>query len=190
MTGAFAGLVGGLLYIAIRRWLPIRPALRAISFGVLLLFVFGFVVMDENNPDYQQFGPVWLNVGTFSLSYLIFGVLASVFTEGLDRSIPRAQGRSRSATGKRWLDLALIPFAGLGFLAVVATTMIGVGEVSARLVAALILIPVAWRLVPRLPVHIDPHSQALAATGLCAVLLPSLFGLYLTLQGIVGILAG
>jgi hypothetical protein len=190
MTAAVVGVAGGLLYVAIRRWLPTHPALRAISFGVLLFTVFGFIVMDENNLDYQRFGPVWLNVGTFSLSYLVFGVLASIFVEGMDRSIPVAKDRSRSATGKRWLDLALVPFAGIGLLAVFVTLMIGVGDVSARLVAALILIPVVWRLAPRLSLGMDPRSPAFATIGLCAVLLPSLFGLYLTLEGIVGIFAG
>ncbi|MDQ3655633.1 MAG: hypothetical protein M3457_11210 [Chloroflexota bacterium] len=190
LTGAFAGLVGGLLYIAIRRWLPAHPGLRAIGFGGLLFAVFGFIVMDEHNPDYQRFGPVWLNMGTFSLSYLIFGVLASVFVEGLDRSVPVPQARPGSATGKRWLDLALIPFAGIGLLTIVATMLIGVGAMSARLMVALILFPVAWRLAPRLSLGIDPRSPAFATIGLCAVLLPSLFGLFLTLQGIVGILAG
>lgn len=150
MTGAFAGLVGGLLYIAIRQWLPAHRGLRAMSFGLLLFAVFGFIVMDEHNPDYQLFGPVWLNVGTFSLSYLIFGVLASVFAEGLDRSIPVAHAQLRSATGKRWLDLALIPFVGVGLLTIVVTMLIGVGDIAARLMVALILFPVAWRLVSRL----------------------------------------
>ena len=190
MTVAVVGVAGGLVYMAIRKWLPTQRLLRAFSFGVLLFIVFGFIVMDEHNPDYQRFGPTWLNVGTLSLTYLVFGVLASIFIEGLDRSIPVAPDRTWSATGKRWLDLALIPFAGIGLLAVVVTTLMGVGEVSARLVAALILVPVAWRLAPRLSLGIDPRSPALATVGLCAVLLPSLFGLYLTLQGVVGIFAG
>jgi hypothetical protein len=73
LLGAGAGVVTVLIYLAIRGRLPFDGWRRSSVFAILLLLVFGYVIMDPSNPDYQLFGPTWLNVSTFSSLYLLMG---------------------------------------------------------------------------------------------------------------------
>src|SRR5215204_4962633 len=69
MFAGIVGILGGLLYVAIRSRLPGTGWRRGLLYGGLVLATFGFIVMDETNPDYQLFGPPGVNVGTFSFIY-------------------------------------------------------------------------------------------------------------------------
>jgi hypothetical protein len=190
MCAAMIGIVGGVLYVAIRRWLPGPLLVRATSYGALLLAVFGFVVMDDTNRDYQLFGPTWLNVVTFSLTYIVFGVLASLLAEWLDARVV-ALPLPRDATWRtRLVALVLSPFAVLGLGAIGVTAVSGLGFESARVMFLLMALVGIVSAVIRSAGWTRLQSPSLARLGYASALLPALFGVYLTLQGIVGILTG
>ncbi len=183
MFAATLGIVGGLMYLAARRWLPRRATLRAISFGVLLFAVFGFFVMDENNPDYQLFGPTLLSVGTFSLTYVVFGILVSVFVERLDSRLPRPRlGRATQARVG-----ALVP---IGAIAIAMVAGAGVAIAAAAVAVALLFIVCVRWLIARVSWRLDTNSPAFVRVSACSLIVPGLFGFFLTVQGIVAILAG
>ncbi len=192
MFAAAIGILGGVLYIAIRPVLPRSAPVRAVVYGVFLLAVFGFILMDENNPDYRLFGPAWLNVFTFSLTYIVYGVLVSLMVEALDVRVA-AMPWTRPATRRTWLvAVALAPFGLLGVLSVifvVMATTIGVDPVAA-MVLLLLALPVLYRQAMRSSWLQHGYTPIVTRLGFATVLIPSLFGVYLTMQGIAGILTG
>jgi hypothetical protein len=188
LMGAAIGILGGVLYVAIRRWLPRRTLVRAGAYGIFLLAVFGFIVMDEHNPDYRLFGPTWLNVGTFSLTYLVYGVLVSIFAEGLDARMPTLSLRRGAGWRTRLATLALLPFAVFGTLGVLFSLLSTKGSSGAAIISAMFIVYALTFVLRRM--RWRPPTSALRFAGATAILVPGLFGVYLTIQGIAGILIG
>ncbi len=188
MFGAAIGIVAGLLYIGVRRWLPGRSWQRPLIYGVLLLAVFGFVIMDESNPDYQLFGPAWMNVGTFSLAYIVMGFTVGMFVDFLETRMPSPVAIGRSRRKNVMVGVLMAPFAlvgGMGILFTIGGTE-GVGGLVLILVACTRL-PFArpsWTL--RLP-RILQQPERFAYVSLA---IPSLVGLTLTLRAIAAIVGG
>lgn len=189
ITGALMGVIGGMLYVAIRRWLPGNIWQRSAAFGVLLLAVFGFVVMDRSNPDYRLFGPAWMNVGTFSLAYIVFGVVTGTMAEWLDRRMPRFGATGRSRPRSVALAGVFSPFAVIGLIVTVLASL-GFAGLTGLLFVALIV-------VARLPIARLMRGPRLAAwlprpefAAYAAVAVPSLIGFTLTMRAIVDIVGG
>lgn len=189
LFGAALGVMGGLLYLALRRWLPGRSWQRSLGYGVLLLAVFGFFIMDPANPDYVLFGPAWMNVGTFSLAYVLFGLLAGTLAELLDRRLPRLEG-----VAQRWKRvLLLVTTAPLILIALMAllTMVVGLLGTSALIVVVLLVALAAAAAGPRL---IRAFSLRLPAPGrrfwYAAAAVPGLAGFVVTVRNIVEILQG
>ena len=87
-VGLVSGVVGGLVYVVIRRWLPGGGLLKGIVFGLILLCFFGTIVFDPDNIDFALFGPRQLSVGLFGLLFPLYGVVAALFIERFDRYVP------------------------------------------------------------------------------------------------------
>lgn len=187
---ALIGIFGGLLYVAIRRWLPAPLVIRAVSYGGLLLAVFGFILMDENNPDYRLFGPAWLNVFTFSLTYIVFGVLASLTIEWLDTHLGHVSLRRSAPWRTRLATIVLMPFGVMGLFAISGSVLSVVG------LGRLWMIAISLAMIGALPLALRstrwswPQHPVVSRLGLAARLVPAFFGVYLTTQGIAGILTG
>ena len=75
VLGAIAGVMGGLVYLGVRRWLPGPPVRKGISFGVLTLVSIGNVVIDDGNADFQIFEPVLVVVALFAGLFFANGLL-------------------------------------------------------------------------------------------------------------------
>jgi len=86
--GVFPGLMGGLIYVAVRRWLPGSGLWKGLAFGVLLFLLFGAVVINSDNVDFALFGPAALSVALFALLFPLYGLLVSPLVERLNRYIP------------------------------------------------------------------------------------------------------
>jgi hypothetical protein len=93
--GTILGLFGGLLYIAVRPWLPRSTRWRGPAFGALLLAVFGFVAIERDNFDFRRFGPALLNIGMFAALFVLFGLVAAPLAERADRAFPAVPPRQR-----------------------------------------------------------------------------------------------
>jgi hypothetical protein len=184
MFAGVVGVLGGLLYVAIRSRLPGSGWRRGLLYGGLLLATFGFIVMDENNPDYHLFGPPGVNVGTFSLVYILFGLMVAPVADWLDRRLPAWPPVRPLQHRTLAVYLALAPFGLIGLL-VVAGGALG-GGMTGLLFSILIVVPNvtplgSWLIrVTRVP------RPALAGYLLLAA--PSLIGLVLTVRAIADIL--
>ena len=135
---AGAGVATMFLYVLFRDRLPWSGWRRSAVFAVGLLLVFGYVLMDPANFDYQLFGPVWLNVLTFSSLYLWMGLFTSqIYERGRGFSVRLSRARLhpvlRSAVLAVSLGLTVIGFTIGGLAAVFASggpELIGLGAVA------------------------------------------------------------
>ena len=186
-TGAVLGVVFGIVYVAVRPWLPWTGLARGAVFGVALWATFGWVVMEGGNPDYHRFGPALLNVCTFSLLFAAFGLLVAPLADRLDRAVPiwptlrpfgpRTLGTQVALGGGALIGLL---FAGAG--------VVVVGPVVVLTASVRGLVSRATGRFDR-PADLLGHPRAaLAAYAVLAA--PVLVGLTFTLRAIGEILAG
>ena len=77
------GLVGGFVYVLIRRWLPGGRLLKGLVFGLVLLCFFGTTLLDPDNVPSPR-----LSVVLFPLLFPPYGVVASLFIERFDPYVP------------------------------------------------------------------------------------------------------
>ena len=87
-VGLISGIIGGLMYVVIRRWLPGYGLLKGLAFGLVLLCFFGTIVFDPDNIDFALFGPRELSVGLFALLFPLYGIVVSLVVERYDRYVP------------------------------------------------------------------------------------------------------
>jgi hypothetical protein len=115
---AFAGALGGIVYLIVRSWLPERW--RPWLFGSLTGLVGGAMVIRPGGIDFTRLEPLSLAVAMFIAIPAIYGVVTSRITERLLR---RDLGGARASLAM----LILIPVAliGLQGLAIVAVVVAG-----------------------------------------------------------------
>lgn len=75
VVGTVAGVIGGMIYLGLRRWLFKQPVLRGVSFGVITLLTIGQILFDTHNVDFQIFEPVLVVVALFALLFPINGII-------------------------------------------------------------------------------------------------------------------
>jgi hypothetical protein len=95
-AGAFAGLAGGLAYLALRPWLPLERGSRAVVFGVVSLCLGGGLIINAANPDFTKVGSPGLDISAFAVSFVVAGMAISVAAGWLDRSLPPTGPADRS----------------------------------------------------------------------------------------------
>lgn len=105
LATAALGVIGGIVYLAVREWLPERR--RAALTGVFGGIVGGTFFIRPDGIDFTRLDPLPLAVGMFIALPAIYGVAMSLFVERLLRSNPG----SSSSWG--WL-LGLIPLVAFG----------------------------------------------------------------------------
>jgi len=154
ILGGLLGMIGGILYLAIRGVLPRNAWLAGVAFGVVLLALSGRLLVDPNNLDFVILSPLPVAVALFSALPLVFGL---VF-------VPLARWMEPAILGTRLVGLliplvlvGLAPLAlagGFGLLALGVTLLVawarpsvGPGTRTAvRLVgSALLAAVVVWR---------------------------------------------
>ena len=73
LVTTIAGVVGGLLYRSIRRWIPATHVPKGLVFGLLVMIVPGIIVFNPDNPDFQLFEPVLCSTPCSSASFCSTG---------------------------------------------------------------------------------------------------------------------
>jgi len=76
VLGAILGAVSGLVYLGLRRWLPV-PRWRGAAYGALTLVTVGQPVFDPANVDFQIFEPSVIVVALFAALFVINGVIVA-----------------------------------------------------------------------------------------------------------------
>ena len=122
-VGLVSGVIGGLVYVVIRRWLPGGKLLKGVTFGLVLLCFFGTIVFDANNVDFALFSPRELSVGLFALLFPLYGVVAYLVVERFDRYVPPLFTRS-SVTMLGYLFIAGLCAFGLSRTAVAINAIV------------------------------------------------------------------
>jgi hypothetical protein len=79
-VGLAGGVLSGVVYVLIRRWLP-AGRVGGLVFGALLLAVFAphLDPLRRNNPDFDLVGPAWLALVVFSALLLVHGMAVAAF---------------------------------------------------------------------------------------------------------------
>jgi hypothetical protein len=182
--GAGAGVITLLIYLALRNRLPFEGWQRSSAFGVLLLLVFGYVIMDPSNPDYQLFGPTWLNVSTFSSLYLLMGFCCAQAYELSQRYGPRLNLACRHAIIRVPLILASLILCIFGAFMLLGSLFVGAPGLLIVALAGL-----AWlidRYLVQGRVTFTWMPVAVRQWGILVV--PGIVGFVLTARGIAEIL--
>jgi hypothetical protein len=112
-TGAVLGIVGSLVYVAVRRWLPARAGFRQAMFAAIVLGPGLVLTIDGNQGDF-----VFLDTVTSILSFSVVIVLyALALPLVVERFAPRAVGRSH--VGRAVIGSVLIIAVAAGTSAVI-----------------------------------------------------------------------
>jgi hypothetical protein len=152
-TGLFVGLITGVLYLLVRRWLPTGRA-GGLAYGALLLVVAGTRLdpLRPSNPDFDLVGPGWVSVAAFATLAVFHGVLVAALAGRVSRAVPLL------GTGPRAIaaHAPLLLLAPLGS-AVLVVAIVGVMVVLASQIPAVVA---AWR---------DRRSVTVGRVALAAV---------------------
>ena len=122
MLGVIAGVLGGVLYVGLRRWLWVPPAWRGLTFGSVTLFTVGHLLFDTANVDFQMFEPVAIVIVLFAALFFINGLLVAAVADRIHPEPAYAGGNRvpRAAAG----IIALVSLAGMIGMADTYRTMI------------------------------------------------------------------
>ena len=202
--GTFLGVFGGLLYVALRPWLPRSGHWRGLAFGMLLLAACGTAIIERENFDFHRFGIPLLNIALFGALFLLFGLVVAPLADRADRACPAVPPRRAPRLGTLGAYVLLAGSGLLGLLPVgmaVGVGLLGRGEVSADFRAALVLflallvVSLLARAIPAGTVRRGDTAAGVAGerrgSGAAAVALaiPVLIGLVMLLRAIGALLA-
>jgi hypothetical protein len=182
ISGAIAGVFGGLLYVAARGWLPVSRPWRGAAFGVLLLLAFGSGIIDGNNPDFSRFGPPVSNIGLFASLFILFGIVVAPIAERLDRAFPPpSHGKAATFAYALLAVVSVFPvFFAVGLT--LETALFG----PLFLLYGLALVPGREPAGPPLPA--SSRSRRATGIGYGLIAVPCLLGLALDVKAISDIL--
>jgi len=145
-----------LIFMAIRRLLPWAGWAGGLAVGLLLLGVFGRLIIDPNNFDFDVLDPAALAVVMFAAIFILYGLLLVPILESLEPSIRRAPP---------WL---WIPLLGIILLPLLLTGVGGLVLVAAFAIGFSVAASGGWRRIS--------GSPAVMATGRAALVLIFLLG--------------
>lgn len=109
VEGAVPGLLGAILFLAVRRWLPRQSVVRGLVFGIGLLACVGGAVLDPGNYEFTRFVSLYLALGMFAVLFPIYGVALVVVARrfGADPAPVRETGPVVLLAGRIVLLLAV-----------------------------------------------------------------------------------
>lgn len=114
ILGSIAGFFCGLLYLAVRLWLPGGWVARGLEFGLFLQSLFGIFITSSSGSDFDLVSPV-LILTLFAAMFLVEGLATAWLIERLGRgSLPAPRPRTLG-----YLILGAI--ASFGFVALGAS---------------------------------------------------------------------
>jgi hypothetical protein len=125
-----AGVMGGIFYFAVRRWLPWRsPMLRGAFFGLLMTFGPGVIFLGE--VDLQIFEPAVPIFLAFVLLIVLYGIAVALLTDSL-RPIPAPPPGPRMELAAR----ALVAIAAVGIIVMAALVTYNVQDKAGTCLSA------------------------------------------------------
>lgn len=122
-AGLFGGMLGGAVYLILRRWLPGPPWTAGLLLGLLLLAFARLDPLDPGNADFDLLRPKGLAVVLIVAVFLLYGMTAASIVERLDRSWPLLSSEPRAIAAHLPL-LLLVP--GFFFLTIAVAALLAV----------------------------------------------------------------
>ncbi|MSQ15394.1 MAG: hypothetical protein EXR50_05980 [Dehalococcoidia bacterium] len=165
----FPGLIGGLLYVAVRRWLPGPQRWQGLAYGILLLLVLGSMIIESDNQDFVRFGPPLLNVLLFASLFPLFGLTIAPLANWLDRTFPPG---TTARLGKAALLYPIMAIPPLLFVLVAGFGLAAIPFAAVPLVIGLALAALAREFDGSLPL---PSSDRVGKATFLYPLLSLLF---------------
>jgi len=89
IAGGLGGILGGLVYLVVRRLLPGRGLAKGALFGLVLLALFGRLLVVPDNTDFLILEPAGLAVAMFAALPILFGMAFVPLAEWLEPRIRR-----------------------------------------------------------------------------------------------------
>jgi hypothetical protein len=101
VLGTLIGIIGGAIYLGVRRWLPVPAAWHGVAYGLVSLLTVGNVLIDSHNVDFQIFQPVVLVVALFAVLFLVNGLIVAALADRFHRepTYRRSAPVSRAVAG-------------------------------------------------------------------------------------------
>ena len=116
VLSTIAGIIGGVLYVGLRRWLPWSGAGRGVFFGLLMLYGPGSIAISE--VDLSIVEPALPIYAMFAALVLLYGVGVALLTDRL-HSPPAVRPGPRVELARRAVQGLLA--VGICFMAVAVT---------------------------------------------------------------------
>jgi hypothetical protein len=92
-AGVAIGMLGALVWLVVRRWIPWRGWRRGLLFGSVLLCLGGAFLIDPKNTDFAHLRPASLAVAMFAALFPLFGLLFVALAERWVRAYPHLRLR-------------------------------------------------------------------------------------------------
>jgi len=108
-SGFSLGMIGAVLYVGLRRWLPANPWLRTLAFAWTLVGPGLLLTVTGNEEDFT-FLHLGLSLGLFGATLLLYGLVVPPLC---DRFAPLPRTRARGAVLVTSLVVALAFIAGV-----------------------------------------------------------------------------
>jgi hypothetical protein len=105
-SGFGLGLIGAVLYVALRRWLPADQRLRTLAFAWTIVGL-GLLPTVEGNQEDFTFLHLGLGLGLFGATLLLFGLVVPPLVDRL-APLPRTRARGAILVTSLVVALALI----------------------------------------------------------------------------------
>ena len=101
MLGTIAGIMGGVVYLGVRRWLPVPASWKGLAYGVVTLLTVGHLLFDTTNADFKIFEPVLMVIALFAVLFLINGLIVGALVDRFhpEPAYPNSLRVSRAVTG-------------------------------------------------------------------------------------------
>lgn len=155
----FAGLVGLLIYVLLRRWLPDRSLLAGLATACIGagLLARPSGLLEPDNEDFVILSPTWLAVLLVMALMLLFGLLLAVLADSWAQSWPRPAASLKGIAGlvPLLLTIPLVIGAVITAMAIAYTTFVtplaarttrlrAVDAVGVWVVGALAVVGASW----------------------------------------------
>jgi hypothetical protein len=79
--GTVVGIISGLIYLGMRRWMPVPRWLRGLAFGYGALVTGGLLLINPDNVDFRIFEPILVPIVLFAALFIAGGALLAALSD-------------------------------------------------------------------------------------------------------------
>ncbi len=114
VLSTIAGVIGGVIYVAVRRWLPWSHMARGAFFGLLMMFGPGVIALGE--VDLQIFEPALPIFAMFVALIVLYGIGVALLTDCLHAPPPARPGPRVELVARSLVGLVAVGICAMAVL--------------------------------------------------------------------------